>query len=66
MERIEVGRPWPEGPIAMLPVAQLYVRDIPLLRPPGRSEADLLQVLWCPIDHPANPQPHFSGAPQRP
>ncbi|WP_434482009.1 hypothetical protein [Streptomyces sp. NBC_01340] len=55
MERIEVGRPWPEGPIAMLPVAQLYVRDIPLLRPPGRSEADLLQVLWCPFDHPANP-----------
>lgn len=33
----------------MLPVAQLYLRDIPLLRPPGR--ADLLQILWCPYDH---------------
>ncbi|WP_086794550.1 hypothetical protein [Streptomyces thermovulgaris] len=54
--RIMAGRPWPEGPIAMLPVAQLYVRDIPLLRPPGQSEADLLQVLWCPFDHPAHPR----------
>ncbi len=33
----------------MLPVAQLYLRDVPLLRPPG--QADLLQVLWCPYDH---------------
>ncbi|MEO3793922.1 hypothetical protein ABGB14_27230 [Nonomuraea sp. B10E15] len=30
-------------------MAQLHLRDIPLLRPPG--EADLLQVLWCPYDH---------------
>ncbi|MFD5511481.1 hypothetical protein ACFWIB_27445 [Streptomyces sp. NPDC127051] len=51
------GEPWPHcdewhggpGPVAMVPVAQLYVRDIPLLRTPGR--ADLLQVLWCPFDH---------------
>lgn len=36
--------PWTEGsPVPMLPVAQLHLRDIPLLRPPGR--ADLLQVL---------------------
>ncbi|MFF7656699.1 hypothetical protein ACFZCY_44015 [Streptomyces sp. NPDC007983] len=55
-ERINAGRPWPEGPIAMLPVAQLYVRDIPLLRPPGQTEADLLQVLWCPFDHPSHPR----------
>ncbi|MFF0746666.1 hypothetical protein ACFYVL_40390 [Streptomyces sp. NPDC004111] len=48
------GRPWPEGPIAMLPVAQLYRRDVPLLNPPG--PADLLQVLWCPFDHPAHPR----------
>ncbi|MFI9239940.1 hypothetical protein [Streptomyces sp. NPDC053079] len=41
-----------DGPVAMLPVAQLYARDVPLLRPPGGSEADLLQVLWCPLDHP--------------
>ncbi|WP_257231724.1 hypothetical protein [Streptomyces sp. Rer75] len=55
-ERIEAGRPWPESPIAMLPVAQLYVRDIPLLRPPGQAEADLLQILWCPFDHPIMPR----------
>ncbi|MEU7153522.1 hypothetical protein AB0B15_36730 [Streptomyces sp. NPDC045456] len=55
-KRISEGRPWPEGPVAMLPVAQLYLRDIPQLRtfePPG---ADLLQVLWCPFDHPENPR----------
>jgi hypothetical protein len=54
-KRIKAGRPWPEGPVAMLPMAQLYVRDIPDLRPPGQSAADLLQVLWCPFDHPATP-----------
>ena len=38
----------------MLPVAQLYARDLPLpVSPPG---ADLLQVLWCPFDHPADPR----------
>jgi hypothetical protein len=32
-----------------MPVAQLYARDIPgLPRPEG---TDLLQVLWCPLDH---------------
>ncbi|MFC9222352.1 hypothetical protein ACFT8W_16680 [Streptomyces hygroscopicus] len=47
---------WHEGPVApMLPVAQLYVRDVPLLRPPGR--ADLLQVLWCPFEHPPEYKP---------
>lgn len=41
---------WPEEDLnAMLPVAQLYVRDVPLLRPPG--QADVLQVLWCPFEH---------------
>ncbi|MFE4634860.1 hypothetical protein ACFRJ1_15995 [Streptomyces sp. NPDC056773] len=34
----------------LVPVAQLYARDVPDLRPPGR--ADLLQVLWCPSEHP--------------
>jgi hypothetical protein len=49
-ERLDAGPPWPaERPVPMLPVAQLYLRDIPLLRPPG--QADLLQVLWCPYDH---------------
>jgi hypothetical protein len=55
-ERINAGRPWPEGPIALLPVAQLYVRDVPLLSPPGQAGADLLQVLWCPFDHPEQPE----------
>lgn len=39
----------------MLPVVQLYLRDIPLLRPPG--QADLLQVLWCPYDHDPDHKP---------
>ncbi|MFD9124081.1 hypothetical protein [Kitasatospora sp. NPDC059571] len=42
------GRP-PAGPIPLLALAQLYVRDVPALRPTGGS--DLLQVLWCPFDH---------------
>ncbi|AWT42877.1 MULTISPECIES: hypothetical protein [Streptomyces] len=49
-ERLGAGPPLPaDCPVPLLPVAQLYVRDIPLLRPPG--QADLLQVLWCPYDH---------------
>ncbi|WP_222871648.1 hypothetical protein [Nonomuraea sp. PA05] len=36
--------------MAMLPVAQLYVRDVPGLRAP--AGADVLQMLWCPFDHP--------------
>ncbi|WP_443060996.1 hypothetical protein [Streptomyces sp. NBC_00464] len=55
-ERIQTGRPWPEGPIPLLPVAQLYVRDVPMLCPPEQAEADLLQVLWCPFDHLAHPE----------
>ncbi|KAB7833820.1 hypothetical protein [Streptomyces mobaraensis] len=55
LRRISAGHPWPDGPVAMLPVAQLYARDVPSLRPPGR--ADLLQVLWCPFDHPPEPKP---------
>ncbi|MGW6908269.1 hypothetical protein [Streptomyces sp. NPDC054940] len=43
-----------EGPIAMLPVAQLYARDVPDLHAP--EGADLLQVLWCPFDHPIMPR----------
>ncbi|MGW1892359.1 hypothetical protein ACWCP6_19215 [Streptomyces sp. NPDC002004] len=46
---------WHEHPNAMLPVAQLYVRDVPLLRPPGQT--DLLQVLWCPFEHPPEYKP---------
>jgi hypothetical protein len=38
-----------DGPVPMVPVAQLYAADVPNLpRPDG---ADLLQLLWCPFDH---------------
>ncbi|SOD62205.1 hypothetical protein SAMN06297387_10520 [Streptomyces zhaozhouensis] len=43
---------WPEGPVPLLPVAQLFLRDVPFPRPHGRADADLLQVLWCPFEHP--------------
>ncbi|MYT68162.1 MULTISPECIES: non-ribosomal peptide synthetase [unclassified Streptomyces] len=33
-----------------MPLAQLYTRDIPDLHTPAGT--DLLQVLWCPFDHP--------------
>ncbi len=46
--RFSEGRPWFDGPIPLLPVAQLYARDAPFPCPP---DADLLQVLWCPFDH---------------
>ncbi|NUP21138.1 MAG: hypothetical protein HOZ81_34740 [Streptomyces sp.] len=40
------------GPIPLLPITQLYARDIPeavaFPTPPG---TDLLQLLWCPFDH---------------
>ncbi|MEJ3749015.1 hypothetical protein WEI85_37830 [Actinomycetes bacterium KLBMP 9797] len=37
-------------PIPLVPVAQLYRRDIPdFVGPDG---TDLSQVLWCPLDHP--------------
>ncbi|MGW6688005.1 hypothetical protein [Streptomyces sp. NPDC054961] len=56
-ELSDAGPPWPaECPVPMVPVAQLYVRDVPLLRPPG--QADVLQVLWCPYDH----EPHAKPA----
>ncbi|MFE2163701.1 hypothetical protein ACFXB3_01245 [Streptomyces sp. NPDC059447] len=44
-----------EGRFPLLPIAQLYLRDVPLLRPPGR--ADLLQVLWCPFEHEPDEKP---------
>jgi hypothetical protein len=41
--------------VALLPVLQLYARDVPdLFMPPG---ADLLQVLWCPLLHPPSHAP---------
>ncbi|MGW6840817.1 hypothetical protein [Streptomyces sp. NPDC054958] len=49
-------------PVAMVPVVQLYARDVPgLVFPTG---TDLLQILWCPLVHEddqyaANPQLHW-------
>lgn len=38
-----------DGPVPLLPVLQVYARDVPSLpRPPG---TDLLQVLWCSFEH---------------
>ncbi|MFZ3469262.1 hypothetical protein ACODT3_30750 [Streptomyces sp. 4.24] len=37
----------PSGPHHLIPVAQLYARDVPDLACP--EGADLLQVLWCPF-----------------
>ncbi|MEV8438228.1 hypothetical protein AB0425_12690 [Actinosynnema sp. NPDC051121] len=50
VERVDSGTEIAQdGPAPMVPVAQLYARDVPVLpRPDG---ADLLQVLWCPFDH---------------
>ncbi|MFI6986559.1 DUF1963 domain-containing protein [Embleya sp. NPDC050154] len=40
----------PRGPVPLVPIVQLYARDVSELPyPPG---TDLLQVLWCPFDHP--------------
>jgi hypothetical protein len=39
-----------DQPIPLVPVAQLYRRDIPDFA--GPDGTDLLQVLWCPLDHP--------------
>ncbi|GAB2626383.1 hypothetical protein GCM10027168_67700 [Streptomyces capparidis] len=41
--------------VALVPVLQLYARDVPgLLLPRG---TDLLQVLWCPLTHPPRHAP---------
>ncbi|WP_157974702.1 hypothetical protein [Glycomyces dulcitolivorans] len=42
-------------PAALLPIAQLFTRDVPGL--PLRDRFDLLQVLWCPFDHAEDYQP---------
>jgi len=40
--------------LSPLPVAQVYTHDVPDL--PTPDGADLLQVLWCPFDHPIMPR----------
>ncbi|MFJ6484219.1 hypothetical protein ACIQK6_29440 [Streptomyces sp. NPDC091682] len=75
------GEPWPmcaepdhykplaepvgPDPVAMVPVVQLYARDVPgLVFPAG---TDLFQILWCPLvheddQHAANPRLHWRSA----
>lgn len=38
-----------QDPIPLIPLAQLYRQDIPDYA--GPDGTDLLQVLWCPVDH---------------
>ncbi|MFE5518049.1 hypothetical protein ACFQ9Q_10035 [Streptomyces virginiae] len=46
-------------PVAMVPVVQLYARDVPgLVFPAG---TDLLQILWCPLVHETAP---YTAAPR--
>ncbi|MFF2790990.1 hypothetical protein ACFVT6_30255 [Streptomyces sp. NPDC058049] len=50
VSRIDAGHDpalLPEGPHPLIPVAQLYARDVPGL--PFPEGTDLLQVLWCPF-----------------
>jgi hypothetical protein len=46
------------GPVPMIPVVQLYRRDLPWFI--GPDDADLLQVLWCPFDHEPDYLPTFT------
>jgi hypothetical protein len=45
-----------DAPVPLIPVAQLYYRDAPGL--PWADRFDLLQVLWCPRDHPDADTPY--------
>ncbi|GLZ78231.1 hypothetical protein Afil01_30380 [Actinorhabdospora filicis] len=53
----EANSPYPDGlpldemrgPIPLLPIAQLFRGDVPGFT--GPDEADVMQVLWCPISH---------------
>ena len=49
LDKLQEGHPAHGEPNPLLPVAQLYFRDIPGLA--GPAAADVLQVLWCPVDH---------------
>lgn len=55
LTRIAAGLDPADGAMPLIPIMQLYMRDVPgLVGPPG---ADLLHVLWCPADHEANWMP---------
>ncbi|MFE0459453.1 hypothetical protein ACFW1A_09355 [Kitasatospora sp. NPDC058965] len=46
-------------PVAMVPVVQLFAKDVPALEFP--AGADVLQVLWCPLIH--SEHDHWSPVP---
>jgi hypothetical protein len=46
----------PAEPVLMVPVIQLHAADIPEIRFPDGT--DLLQILWCPFNHPDVPGMH--------
>lgn len=51
VDRIEAGYDparLPVEPLPLIPLAQLYLRDVPDL--PCPDGTDMLQVLWCPFD----------------
>ncbi|MFF3329444.1 hypothetical protein ACFYWX_07735 [Streptomyces sp. NPDC002888] len=49
VDRADERRISQDGPVPMIPVAQIYAADVPELpRPDG---TDLFQLLWCPFDH---------------
>ncbi|MEU5155553.1 hypothetical protein [Glycomyces sp. NPDC021274] len=45
-----------DAPPPLIPLAQLYYRDVPGL--PWADRFDLLQILWCPRDHPDADTPY--------
>jgi|GEM_PF-1069869 len=49
-------QPDEDAPTPLIPVAQLYYRDIPGL--PWAGRFDLLQILWCPRNHPNADTPY--------
>ena len=49
LEEAERRHPMHETSNALPPVAQIYVRDMPGMA--GPAGKDLLQVLWCPLNH---------------
>lgn len=51
----------PAEPVRMVPVVQLHTADIPEIHFPDGT--DLLQILWCPFQHPDVPgqSEHYSG-----
>ena len=46
---VPAPRPPAGAPMPMIPVAQLYRRDVPGFL--GPDDTDVLQVLWCPLSH---------------